>query len=59
MIRFLMIKYFSDAGYLQMYRDSLFMVLSTMHGESRAFYEGVYTIASYGEGYFYPTWVAA
>ena len=28
-------------------------------GESRPVYGGVYTIGGYGEGYFYPTWVAA
>ena len=42
-----------------MYGDASFMVLSTMIGESRHIYGGVYTIEGYGEGYFYPTWVAA
>ena len=42
-----------------MFWDSSFMVLSIMRGESRLVYEGVYTIGGYGEGYFYPTWVAA
>ena len=42
-----------------MYRDSSFMVLSTTGGESRLVYGGVHTIGGYGEGYFYPTWVAS
>nr|XP_045089534.1 uncharacterized protein LOC123497248 [Aegilops tauschii subsp. strangulata] len=45
-------------GSLQMYRDSSFMVLSTTRGESRPVYGDVYTIGGYGEGYFYPAWVA-
>ncbi|KAF7072374.1 hypothetical protein CFC21_077516 [Triticum aestivum] len=46
-----------SAGYLQIYRDYSFMVLSTTRGESRPVYGGVYTIGGYGEGYFYPAWV--
>jgi hypothetical protein len=47
------------AGYLQMHSYSLFMVCSTEGGEPRPVYGGLYTVGGYGEGYFYPTWVAA
>jgi hypothetical protein len=35
------------------------MVTSTTDGESKPIYGGLYTIGGYGEGYFFPTWMAA
>jgi hypothetical protein len=35
------------------------MVLSSEGGGPRPLYEGLYTIGGYGEGYFFPTWMAA
>nr|XP_051203681.1 uncharacterized protein LOC127317199 [Lolium perenne] len=48
-----------NTGYLQMYGDSSFVVASSAYGEPRPIYRGLYTIGGYGEGYFFPTWVAA
>jgi hypothetical protein len=42
-----------------MYRYSLFVVAAAMGGESRPLYGGLYTVGDYGEGYFFPTCVAA
>jgi hypothetical protein len=50
---------FFVADHLQMYRYSPFMVTSSAGGESRPIYGGLYTVGGYGEGYFFPTWVAA
>jgi hypothetical protein len=36
-----------------------FVVTSSAAGEQRPVYEGLYTTGGYGEGYFFPTWVAA
>jgi hypothetical protein len=36
-----------------------FVVTSSVDGESRLIYGGVYTIGGYGEGYFLLTWIAA
>nr|XP_051206417.1 uncharacterized protein LOC127321418 [Lolium perenne] len=47
------------AGHLQMYRYSPFVVTSSADGEPRPIYGGLYTVGGYGEGYFFPTWVAA
>ncbi|XP_051186755.1 uncharacterized protein [Lolium perenne] len=47
------------AGHLQMYKYSPFMVTSSESGEPRPIYEGLYTVGGYGEGYFFPAWVAA
>jgi hypothetical protein len=58
MIKFLMIKLFSLAGYLQMYQYSPFVVTFSAGGESRPVYGDLYTVEDYNEGYFFPTWVA-
>jgi hypothetical protein len=42
-----------------MYHYAPFMVTSSMAREQRPIYGGLYTIGGYGEGYFFPTWVAA
>jgi hypothetical protein len=42
-----------------MYRYAPFMVTSLAAREQRSVYGGLYTIEGYGEGYFFPTWVAA
>jgi hypothetical protein len=41
-----------------MYRYAPFMVTSSTAGEQRPIYRDLYTIGGYGEGYFFPTWVA-
>ncbi|XP_051208138.1 uncharacterized protein [Lolium perenne] len=46
-------------GHLQMYMYSPFVVTSSASGEPRPVYGGLYTVGGYGEGYFFPTWVAA
>jgi hypothetical protein len=50
---------FSFAGYIQMYSYASFVVTSSAAGEQRPVYGGLYTTGGYGEGYFFPTWVAA
>nr|XP_051222973.1 allergen Asp f 7 homolog [Lolium perenne] len=52
-------KNLDTAGHLQMYRYSPFVVTSSASGEPRPVYGGLYTVGGYGEGYFFPTWVAA
>jgi hypothetical protein len=42
-----------------MYWYTPFMVTSAAGGASRPIYGDLYTIGGYGEGYFFPTWVAA
>ena len=59
MIRFLTIKVFLLCRSSTDVTGLFVMILSTTRGESRPVYGGVYTIGGYGEGYFYPTWVAA
>jgi len=46
-------------GHLSMHGYSPFVVHLTTGGISRPFYGGVCMTGSGGEGYFYPTWVAA
>jgi hypothetical protein len=59
MTRFLMIIFLSHAGHLPVHSYAPFMVVSTVCGASRPVYGGVYTVGGHGEGYFYPTWMAA
>jgi hypothetical protein len=59
MTKFLMKKLFSLTGYLQIYRYSPSVVTSSADGTSPPIYRGLYTVGGYGEGYFFPTWVAA
>jgi hypothetical protein len=47
------------ADYLPVYQYSPFVVVSTAGGASRPVYGGLCTTGSYGEEYFFPTWVAA
>jgi hypothetical protein len=42
-----------------MYWYAPFVVASSAYGEPRPIYGGLYMIRGYGEGYFFPTWVAA
>jgi hypothetical protein len=59
MIKFLMIKIVLSCRLsTQMYRYSPFVVTSSADGASRSIYGGLYTVEDYGEGYFFPTWVA-
>jgi hypothetical protein len=59
MTRFLMIIFFSYAGYLPVHHFGPFMVISSAHRESQPLYEGVYVVRGYGERLYYLTWVAA
>jgi hypothetical protein len=56
--RFL-IKLFSYAGNLLVYGFDLFMVVASMIGGPRSLYGVVNMFRGYGEGVYYPTWVAA
>jgi hypothetical protein len=47
------------AGYLPIHRFAPFVVLASEAGEPRPLYGGFYTIGGCGEGYFFPTWMAA
>jgi hypothetical protein len=47
------------SGYIPRYKYSPFMVLSSKGGGPRPLYGGLYMIGGYGEGYFFPTWMAA
>jgi hypothetical protein len=42
-----------------MYMYAPFMVTASTLREPRPVYGGVYTIGEYGQGVYYPTWVAA
>jgi hypothetical protein len=42
-----------------MYKYSSFVVTSSEDAASRPIYGGLYMVGGYGEGYFFPTWVAA
>nr|XP_051206507.1 uncharacterized protein LOC127321523 [Lolium perenne] len=46
-------------GYLQVHRFAPFVVFASTSRESRPLYGGIYTIGGCGEGYFFPTWMAA
>jgi hypothetical protein len=63
MIKCLMIKFFfSFAGHLPVHWYTPFMVVSSAGGASRPIYEGLYTVGVvgvYGQGYYFPSWVAA
>jgi hypothetical protein len=59
MIKCLMIKLFHLTGYLQSYQYSLFVVTASAIGGSRPIYGGLCAFRSYGEGYFFPTWMTA
>jgi hypothetical protein len=59
MIMCLTTKLFYFAGYLQSYWYTSFVVVSATFTGSRPLYEGLFTSGSYGEGYFFPTWMAA
>jgi hypothetical protein len=54
-----MINIILSYSYLQMDRYSPFVVTSSAARASRPIYGGLYTVGGYGEGYFFPTWVAA
>jgi hypothetical protein len=59
MTRFLMIKFFSFAGCVPYYGFPPFMVATQTFEELRPLYGGVYTVGEYGQGVYFPTWVAA
>jgi hypothetical protein len=42
-----------------MYRYASFVVYVAEDGESRPLYGGLYTLGEHGDGYFFPTWMAA
>jgi hypothetical protein len=44
---------------LMVYWYTPFMIVSLAGGASKPIYEGLYTVGDYGEGYFFPSWVAA
>ena len=59
MTRFLMIKSFPFAGNIPVHKFAPFVVHIATRGVSRLLYGGVCATGDYGEGHFYPTWVAA
>jgi uncharacterized membrane protein len=42
-----------------MYGYALFMIFAAAFGGPIPLYGGIYTIEEYGQGVYYPTWVAA
>ncbi|KAF7098339.1 hypothetical protein CFC21_100087 [Triticum aestivum] len=53
-LRHVVVKCTSE-GYLQVYRYTPFIVVSTTCGQSRPVYRGVCTLGAHGKGYFYST----
>jgi hypothetical protein len=59
MIKCLILKLFSYAGYLPVQYFAPLMVVSSVYGEPRSIDGCVYTVEGHGERVYYPTWVEA
>jgi hypothetical protein len=64
MKRFLIIKIIFYACFLPVHNFSAGAQICSVYGllytgELRPIYRGVYMVGGHGEGYFYPTWMAA
>nr|XP_051223222.1 uncharacterized protein LOC127341416 [Lolium perenne] len=48
-----------STGCLPVHQFAPFMVVAAAYGGPRPLYGGVYTVGGHGEGFYFPTWVAA